>query len=824
MTLVESPLVEPKLHARAFEQSMPKRGGPRHQGTSDRMLSSIDDSHDLDNETDSDTSLKENVKSRHSLKGPSDTDQGKQSDTQHFEMANPDRSYSMWPNEYGLLQRAFGALLPDGYELDKTVSSRPWICPVRSCRRLFKVCSDLGYHFKVHHRGRRLNDNLDGTFSILNSGLVLPSEISEPPVVISRDPTNNELLVNPQRPNSKGYWVPATGEDMSVNNPDMSQESNSKHPGIAATHKSGTPETKIAADETLSVVGIEMATKDRRYTQWHDPETGMLVDMKGILVPEDYKLDYTIPGRPFICPIRSCRIACMSKKGLAKHFHNTESHTNVALNDNLDGTFSIVDSHTRERPATIVVSQNPLDPNEPPKAKPSLPPKLAKRSDHFPEVADLGSPREPSLDLTNLFPVRTLPTDPSSDPDSLWRHITSHIKDIPPYQSHEGIQYLLRLPHLRNLRPIRRLTSDLNVRQVAAVIIQATGQERDKPCTSCRRAGGPFDGCVNSSVADGIKLKGLLGSYSRACANCLYNTVANACSVKAYAPRAVGPLVPRIRRLERLERLQSSRGSLGAAADRDISMDTSTVGDGSFGERRQQSSRYSAAAAAAVDNDGTGDDENEDGMDLDEEREEAPARRQANRMSSLSETPSEPRQRRLVTLRSPRASVGAGGTGSGRLASSREVVRRRRPGVGDASSFQAQIQQQRSMPPSQDVLEMEEWELADGRIMAAGNEGNGLAFSASYLSANQMVQVSSNVTFLAITVPSGGSYRFVEDWQKTRVCSLANGKLKVQVDGEAEFVIGMNGVFRIGKGLGCVVMNRGYVDSMLHVTALVDGF
>ena len=107
-------------------------------------------------------------------------------------------------------------MLPGGYEDDTTVPGRPWICPVRSCRRLFKTPPDFGNHFKVrrldltpcmisrlrvtdvvqiHHRGARLNDNLDGTFSVLNrtnSGSV--------PVVVSRNPMDSETIAPPMRP------------------------------------------------------------------------------------------------------------------------------------------------------------------------------------------------------------------------------------------------------------------------------------------------------------------------------------------------------------------------------------------------------------------------------------------------------------------------------------------------------------------------------------------------------------------------------------------------------------------------------------------------
>ncbi len=47
-----------------------------------------------------------------------------------------------------------GALIPQGYELDKTISGRRWICPVRSCRIACKARKSLGYHFMVSLHGQ----------------------------------------------------------------------------------------------------------------------------------------------------------------------------------------------------------------------------------------------------------------------------------------------------------------------------------------------------------------------------------------------------------------------------------------------------------------------------------------------------------------------------------------------------------------------------------------------------------------------------------------------------------------------------------------------
>lgn len=97
-----------------------------------------------------------------------------------------------------------------------------------------------------------------------------------------------------------------------------------------------------------------------------------------------------------------------------------------------------------------------------------------------------------------------------------------------------------------------------------------------------------------------------------------------------------------------------------------------------------------------------------------------------------------------------------------------------------------------------------------------------MAFSSTYLTANQTVQVSRNINFQAITLTSGQVHQFQADETKTRMCTLASGKLRVQVGGD-EFVVGSQGIFKITPGTVCTVTNRCYTDLVLHVTSLRGG-
>lgn len=50
-----------------------------------------------------------------------------------------------------------------------------------------------------------------------------------------------------------------------------------------------------------------------------------------------------------------------------------------------------------------------------------------------------------------------------------------------------------------------------------------------------------------------------------------------------------------------------------------------------------------------------------------------------------------------------------------------------------------------------------------------------------------------------------------------RLCSVASGKLQVKMHGQ-EFSIGSNGMVMIRPGADCTVINKLYMDAVVHVT------
>ncbi len=112
-----------------------------------------------------------------------------------------------------------------------------------------------------------------------------------------------------------------------------------------------------------------------------------------------------------------------------------------------------------------------------------------------------------------------------------------------------------------------------------------------------------------------------------------------------------------------------------------------------------------------------------------------------------------------------------------------------------------------------EMLEMEEWEVAPGRIRksadgiceskswrktavclsieenSADNNTLDIAYSNTYLSSSQMIKVDPSVSFHVELVRRGSTHRFPKINGGTRFCSVAAGKLRVRID-EVEFAIG----------------------------------
>ena len=78
------------------------------------------------------------------------------------------------------------------------------------------------------------------------------------------------------------------------------------------------------------------------------------------------------------------------------------------------------------------------------------------------------------------------------------------------------------------------------------------------------------------------------------------------------------------------------------------------------------------------------------------------------------------------------------------------------------------------------------------------------------------------IGFHVIVLKPGLTHRWQATREKLRVCSIASGKVQVQMEGKADFALGPNGMFTLNPKAACVITNRQYVDATIHVTVVED--
>ena len=212
------------------------------------------------------------------------------------------------------------------------------------------------------------------------------------------------------------------------------------------------------------------------------------------------------------------------------------------LHDNMDGTLSVIDQGQEalsDGPA-VVVSRG-RSRNKDPILSPHYPVYDGKGNRNVTWV-----PIEGAASDTQAAKATLPPMGRAGVARELWQYICSKIGEPLELPDHEAIAALLKSPCLRDLEDLLSpLSADLITKQVAGIIIYMTGTDARRECTACRRSTnrGPFSRCV-TLVSPGPAVARLLGSYSRACANCIYHKAGALCSIKAFA----GKMTPAARR------------------------------------------------------------------------------------------------------------------------------------------------------------------------------------------------------------------------------------------------------------------------------------
>lgn len=82
------------------------------------------------------------------------------------------------------------------------------------------------------------------------------------------------------------------------------------------------------------------------------------------------------------------------------------------------------------------------------------------------------------------------------------------------------------------------------------------------------------------------------------------------------------------------------------------------------------------------------------------------------------------------------------------------------------------------------------------------------------------VNLDGRFTFAVHSLPLDGSLDLDADPSGVRVCSLTAGKLLVEVEGNAPFLIGPHGAFKLAPGVSAEVSNASEIDAVLHVSTV----
>lgn len=514
---------------------------------------------------------------------------------------------------------------------------------------------------------------------------------------------------------------------------------------------------------------IEMASESRTYKVIHGKD-GEMIQMHGALIPEHYDLDRSVPGYPWICPVRSCRLVHKRIAGLGSHF--IAKHRGCVFNDNLDGTLSQVGIYNKPVlgftcPA-LVISKKALDKTESPMEKARvLNDKSAK------PVNNANPPKSVPLVATQA--------KANYNAKRLWNYILPYLPQPLTTLDDPLVHSIFEHPRVRSIKWRKhwlKRTLDDDWRQIAGLLIHLVGVEYEGPvvcCTFCRRGEGPFEGCQVLPPEASYECSKLIKS----CANCFFIHRRDHCSTKSsWEKRCVS----------------QANATPSSAPPVNDWIAAATASASNATSNKQNNKRPYV-------------EESDDGGE-----EPRLSRRRSERMRtrvSEVETRLEPASsRKLVTF--PLFSKEKQTTATGVLRKGKAVA---------GLSMSGLMSSGETNPDG--LLEMEEWEIAPGRIHETGvSQLNNIAFSKSYLEAQQMVRVSPELSFRVETVKSGRTLDFEADQARTRYCSLASGKLRVILEGQPEFTIGTHGLFKISPGVKGRVQNRLYIDSVLHVNAV----
>ncbi|KXH32515.1 hypothetical protein CSIM01_11100 [Colletotrichum simmondsii] len=575
----------------------------------------------------------------------------------------------------------------------------------------------------------------------------------------------------------------------------------------------GQPGTQPPSQGTDQEFTFTKSPHPRGYLQWRTPQG--IESTCGAIIPTNYKF-HSDPKNPYICPVRNCRVIFPKWNGLGAHF--CAKHRSSKFNDNLDGTLSFVDYYKRvgtKYAAPIVVSQNPLRGDEPPLAEPVT---AGYKPVSAPATAPNPVPWGPTPKPVNSAPSRPIPKSylksdmtvvkpPSVAPSpsqsasvsdgSLLAYLSGHLS--PAYKipvERPDVKALLKLPRRRPLPQTWKLKytgiGHLAPLATVALLIFLTGDIATPCCHVCYKHNDPFENFLQPCVVMSAAAPGFLKEIgNKACSGCQWRSnfrrERNNCSFLSSGQGTSSPQVTAIAPPTRSTVATRSASATTAAdayalpyppAPQPPPKTSTPVSTSSLPPSTQPASSVHK---------------------VDSHPPPSPSRRTTRHSAAIAKPPADSR------ISTP---------------------------VGHASSLSGN-----AMPPN--TLEMEDWEVAPGRIRDERSESPtstsstvhmmlyydanpilDVAFSNSYLTSNQAVTVSEEISFNVIVIKPGESHEWAAESEKVRICSLAAGKLKVKLENTEPFSMGPNGMFKMKPGTACTVLNRLYIDAVVHVTTV----
>lgn len=176
-----------------------------------------------------------------------------------------------------------------------------------------------------------MNDNMDGTLSIVATYTQKNSLGRNPPLVVSKrplDPSEPPMVKPSLQPKDLKSLKRAAAKTLSLH--PGRERKQLRPPRGHAVPKATTklPKAVTAAAEPgprlrvyapSEIKPIEMASKDRTYKVITGPD-GEAILTCGALLPNNYKQNDSTPGHPWICPLRSCRYVFARIQSLGSHF------------------------------------------------------------------------------------------------------------------------------------------------------------------------------------------------------------------------------------------------------------------------------------------------------------------------------------------------------------------------------------------------------------------------------------------------------------------------------------------------------------------------